>query len=284
MGRGSMGNGAGSGVSRLGLLARYDRASCSWKTAQYSLLGGLVEFSETWPRWGMMRAGVCWELTTPSGVQEIRCLITNAIASGSLVSASKIIAQGGATAAVECLRLPPPNVPNGGRSIAHVTEWTEGGSAYVNGKKVQVGLESVLRCLRLPTPLANDAEKRGEFDLTNPRNGLPAAVKALRLPTPMASEARLGFQDRSNGKKGTQLSLTTVIQGAPADQAGGPLNPEFVEWLMGWPVGWTDLQALATARFRRWWRLHGMCCRRSTLSFCGGNGNTNAKEARADSL
>lgn len=30
-------------------------------------------------------------------------------------------------------------------------------------------------------------------------------------PTPMAHEARLGFQDRSRGKKGTQESLTTVV-------------------------------------------------------------------------
>jgi len=29
-----------------------------------------------------------------------------------------------------------------------------------------------------------------------------------------------------------------------AAQAGGPLNPEWVEWLMGWPLGWTDLKPL----------------------------------------
>ena len=29
-----------------------------------------------------------------------------------------------------------------------------------------------------------------------------------------------------------------------AAQAGGPLNPTWVEWLMGWPLGWTDLKPL----------------------------------------
>jgi hypothetical protein len=29
-----------------------------------------------------------------------------------------------------------------------------------------------------------------------------------------------------------------------AAQVGGPLNPEWVEWLMGWPPGWTDLKPL----------------------------------------
>lgn len=33
------------------------------------------------------------------------------------------------------------------------------------------------------------------------------------------------------------------------------LNPDWVEWLMGWPIGWTALRPLATDRFRSW--LHG---------------------------
>ena len=44
--------------------ARYDPDSCSWRTAQCSLLGGLDEFSETWPQWGLMRDGECWEQRT----------------------------------------------------------------------------------------------------------------------------------------------------------------------------------------------------------------------------
>jgi hypothetical protein len=40
---------------------------------------------------------------------------------------------------------------------------------------------------------------------------------------------------------------------------GGPLNPEFAEWLMGWPIGLTDLKPLGTARFRQWQQLHGAC-------------------------
>lgn len=42
--------------------AKYDPASRSWKTRQCSLLGGLDGFSETWPRWGLMRDGECSEL------------------------------------------------------------------------------------------------------------------------------------------------------------------------------------------------------------------------------
>lgn len=42
------------------LLARYDHVSRSWRTPQCSLLEGLDVFSETWPRWGMMRDGACF--------------------------------------------------------------------------------------------------------------------------------------------------------------------------------------------------------------------------------
>ena len=44
-------------------LAKYDPDTSSWRTHQCSLFGGLEEFSETWPRWGMMRDGECWGLT-----------------------------------------------------------------------------------------------------------------------------------------------------------------------------------------------------------------------------
>jgi hypothetical protein len=43
-------------------LARLCLDSFSWKTHQFLLLGGLEMFSETWPRWGIMLDGECWEL------------------------------------------------------------------------------------------------------------------------------------------------------------------------------------------------------------------------------
>ena len=38
---------------------------------------------------------------------------------------------------------------------------------------------------------------------------------------------------------------------------GGQLNPPWVEWLMGWPIGWTDLRPLEMDRFRLWYEQHG---------------------------
>tara|TARA_R100000655_G_scaffold86530_1_gene126570 strand:+ start:165 stop:869 length:705 start_codon:yes stop_codon:yes gene_type:complete len=74
-------------------------------------------------------------------------------------------------------------------------------------------------------------------------DGLATAVNRM-WPTPMAHEARLGYQDRSRGKKGTQESLTTkVINNLGGRKSvSGQLNPAWVEWLMGFPIGWTELK------------------------------------------
>ena len=47
-----------------GSFTKYDQDTSSWKTHQCSLLGDLEEFSETWPQWGLMRDGECWEQQT----------------------------------------------------------------------------------------------------------------------------------------------------------------------------------------------------------------------------
>jgi hypothetical protein len=43
---------------------KYDPNSHLWKTHQCSLAGDLDEFLETWPQWGLMRDGECWEQQT----------------------------------------------------------------------------------------------------------------------------------------------------------------------------------------------------------------------------
>jgi hypothetical protein len=44
---------------------------------------------------------------------------------------------------------------------------------------------------------------------------------------------------------------------AMTGETGGQLNPTWVEWLMGWPLGWTDLKRLETDKYQQWLQLHG---------------------------
>lgn len=62
---------AGCGENLPGSFAKYDRDSRSWRTRQFSLLGGLDEYSETWPNWGLMRNGECLALTTPDSITAV---------------------------------------------------------------------------------------------------------------------------------------------------------------------------------------------------------------------
>jgi len=43
------------------------------------------------------------------------------------------------------------------------------------------------------------------------------------------------------------------------DGQNGRLNPEFVEWVMGWPIGWTAIEPLAMDKYREWQRQHSPC-------------------------
>lgn len=125
-----------------------------------------------------------------------------------------------------------------------------------------------------PTPRANDAEKRGDFDETNPRNGLPAAVK--RWPTPKASDFRNDGVEATKRrmKKYSTCNLNVAVKlwptpraseagrepASPKDRSnktllcervGGQLNPTWVEWLMGYPSEWTALEPWVIAWYGR---------------------------------
>ncbi len=39
----------------------------------------------------------------------------------------------------------------------------------------------------------------------------------------------------------------------------GHLNPEWLEWFMGWPMGWTELAPLAMDKYQEWLQSHGGC-------------------------
>ena len=95
-GPGLTGSAQGYGARWRGLLARWDPGLRSWKTVQCSLLEGLDVFSETWPRWGMMRGGACSELLRPahlmsetgSGLWPTPCRIDQDFAMMTVKSAS----------------------------------------------------------------------------------------------------------------------------------------------------------------------------------------------------
>jgi len=93
------------------------------------------------------------------------------------------------------------------------------------------------------------------------RDAVETAEK-MNWPTPTAHEARLGYQDRSDPtKKGTQESLTTVVvnRAGGRSECTGHLNPEFCEWLMGVPTGWTELGSWGMVSYQQQPQKRGEC-------------------------
>ena len=97
----------------------------------------------------------------------------------------------------------------------------------------------------LPTPRANDSQKRGNFNIQELRNGFPAAVKRVFLPTISKNEFKGASRDRYKGSthfRGAKMS--EGLRNCEEDPIY--LNPCFAEVVMGFPIGWTDLKDAET--------------------------------------
>lgn len=71
-------------------------------------------------------------------------------------------------------------------------------------------------------------------------------VERKQWPTP----TKHGNYNRKGASPTSGDGLATAV--------GGRLNPDWTEWLMGWPIGWTGLAPLATDKFQRWCAAHGV--------------------------
>lgn len=96
-----------------------------------------------------------------------------------------------------------------------------------------------------PTPDATHAERAMERRKGITKFPTPCTPNGGRRNKPGDIESK---GSRPDGTK-VQVSLESVI--------GGPQNPTWTEWLMGWPLGWTACEPLVTDRFQRWFDWHG---------------------------
>lgn len=57
--------------------------------------------------------------------------------------------------------------------------------------------------------------------------------------------------------RGRYCEATKQLVYADIKAHGWKLRPNFLEWLMGWPIGWSALEPLATGKFQQWLASHG---------------------------
>ena len=88
-----------------------------------------------------------------------------------------------------------------------------------------------------PTPTVCGNYNRKGLSKTS-GDGLATAV--LKCATPTARDWKSGKASQATMERNSRPL---------SEQIGGSLNPAWVEWLMGWPLGWTDLNPLEMDKY-----------------------------------
>jgi len=223
----------------LASFVKYDQDSSLWRTHQCSLLGDLDEFSETWPQWGLMRDGECWEQLmlerhirgtesglSPNGVDSFHTPNTTGLDGGS--NSRRALRK-------KIEKLPTPQATDH-RSKPTSASWKAKGG--VNFSLANPEIQE-----KWPTPNARDWKDSPGMNLFRNAGQVSTAVAVYRQmnwPTP-----------RTKGMCGGTGSWDLLNKNTTVEEArlmgagnGGQLNPTWVEWLMGWPLGFTDLKPL----------------------------------------
>jgi hypothetical protein len=196
--------------------AFFDPDTHCLRTCEATLVSGSPEYSQTLPASGSMQNGKLF--------QQLR-LVHHTKETGYLLwptpttqesehpqaewnDKGRLVARNGNTHSMNLAdavqKWPTPRVTGSGEDIAVIQQ------RFKNGLKYSHRLEEAVALW--PTPQANS------WGATGHRNQLQKQV--------------------DNG------TITAEEKAAMSSGNGGKLNPMWVEWLMGWPLGWTDLKPL----------------------------------------
>lgn len=249
-------------------LASFDRASCSWRTSGLFAAEDSPLYSETLPRSGMTRSGTLSLLpplvrliygtgsgsllptpraadhdsgpwTPPNGQgQNLRAALLPTPMHSDVDRPRRSpgsIERGGGPKLLDVL-LPTPTANDYG-----TTNNGKRGDGSTYATKGKPSLSTMARRGLIPTPTAGDANSSGSrntatskahpgVSLTDWARGDGGTGRLL--PTPQAQDHR-NCADYSDGSRGHSPQLRHLGRGR--------LNPRFVEWMMNFPEGWTDV-------------------------------------------
>ena len=233
-----------SGQTRRVSLLRWDPESCSWRTPQASFtplmeLHTLSPYSETLPAWVMWDGRELYRL-------EMSEQVTGETGGGAW---------------------PTPQSE----------EMRRRGPSWASKKRKGQSLIADVEMGRWATPTSRDSKgkdipnRQGSHSLSHqaPRSGIggqkssedgrhlnplwrtPHASHPIGVKPEKLQETELGHrmhrQDGTNQTQDTQLQARIMM-----GDSKKRLNPLFVEWLMGYPIGASDLKPLETGLCQQW--------------------------------
>jgi len=195
-----------------------DYSAQQWTTQQGDLFTTLERFSETWPKAGMTLDTEFWGLTM---------LEQDTTESGF---------------GLEAFMYPTPRV-------LEVVEHPLSQAARLKdrtGNRAN-NLASMAKFELWPTPRCHDAKTMSASEMDRKSPCLGALVV---YPTPSANEDAAG---RPGSKMQKMLGNSPEVRGTTPEEWGkGSLNPDWVEWLMGWPQGATSLEPMSKDTYNEW--------------------------------
>jgi hypothetical protein len=206
----------GCGLTSTAPFAFYDPAGSSWRTSQGSLFEEWATYSATWPRAGMTRNGT-------ASRRQPSVPLTAVTESGSWPTPTANL--------YEC----DPEVWRARRERER--EKHRNGNGFGLTLAMAVQERELQRQGLWPTPTVNGNNNRKGLSAKS-GDGLATAVKRSLWRTPKASDA--GHTGRvTPAKPGQTTSLDMRVNGQ--ERTPGQLNPTWVEWLQGFPLGWTEV-------------------------------------------
>ena len=235
--------------------AWYDQDSSSWKTSQRSLITGWTSFSESFTRQGTMLNGHVFQRQwlepvtseTGGGLSDI---LPTPLASDPERKAK--FKQGG-TPLMGAL-LPTPNTMDhlpqrSPEALKRQMEGPRKGRTKLANLREAVNPETQrLFNSMLPTPtVCNDSIYYDNSPNKDKRHSKGLVTHVIdQLPTPRASEwkgcGQVGSKSSLDWEKKGYLSGVMNETCSPQTGEATHLNPSFVEEMMGYPIGWTDLE------------------------------------------
>lgn len=199
------------------------RCYLTWKAQATPAGATLYRLSPQMPRTDETDAGL-WPTATTQDNPQVR-------GQGKTIGTNRGTTLGGA------VRMwPTPDASDRGPRSADLVVNQSTVQRRDSGQKRGIDLQTAAKMW--PTPIASEAKTNKDIRPTGKSNSLTAAVmdQQKMYPTPAHRDYKgmsgKGRQERKGNPKDT---LPNAV--------GGSLNPNWVEWLMGYPVGYTDLNS-----------------------------------------
>ena len=221
--------------------ANYDPDTQSWKTYPVISLWDSEPYKGSWPRSGMTQDGIAYQLP-PSAPRTSATAFSSSLHHGPNSDGLWPTA----TTQDHATRYAQGGMPLGMAARLFPTPTAKANQDSPNERKKWPWLFPTPTTQEIEHPTAEWTENGRRLTKNGNTHSMNLADLVQIWPTPVATGLG-GTGAASNIRKRVKNgSLTEDEYKGMTAGNGGRLNPTWVEWLMGFPIGWTDLEDLET--------------------------------------